>query len=65
LLNTWNGMEVTSSNLEGGRVCIPMYTLVVKSLCGGGPLSHKKGVSYTNLMSSLVVTLKIYYYYYI
>ena len=30
-------------NLEGGRVCTPMYILAIKLLCGGGPLSHKQG----------------------
>jgi hypothetical protein len=35
-----------------------------QSLHGGGPLSHKQGVSYTNLVSGLAVTLKLDYYYY-
>jgi hypothetical protein len=35
-------MEVIGSNLEGGRVCIPLYTLAVKSLHGGDPFSHKQ-----------------------
>jgi hypothetical protein len=49
---------------RGGSVCIPPETLAVKSLGGGGPFPTNKGVSYTNLVSSLVVTLKIDYYYY-
>jgi hypothetical protein len=35
------------------------FILAIKSLCRGGPLSHKQGGLNTNLVSSLVVTLKI------
>jgi hypothetical protein len=38
---------------------------IVINMHGGGPLSPKKGVSYTNLMSSLDLTLKLDYYSYI
>jgi hypothetical protein len=41
--------------LQGGRVCIPLYTLTVKSLHTRGPLSHKKGCLIHQFLKVVVV----------
>ena len=48
----------------GGSLSEKQGGLIVKSLHEGGHCSTNKGVSYTNLVSGLAVTLKLDYYYY-